>query len=173
VHKPQQAQNTAAEEQAVAEEQSAQQGGGGDSPTDAYVNRNPKATLDEVRLGALLHDLAKTGHLPGVKQVEGTPELPGRRSGDYRFILNDGRVIAADLYQPESANVRSIAANIMQKSGQATVVIIELGRGNSDQLGDAAAIHIAQSVLETPGHTIQRVLVIKHNVRLADRFRAL
>jgi hypothetical protein len=39
-----------------------------------YVNQNPKATPDEVRLGTFLHQRALTGRLPEVKRVEGAPK---------------------------------------------------------------------------------------------------
>ena len=126
-----------------------------------------------MRLGKLLHEHAKSGRLPGVTKVEGAPEIPGQRSADYRFTLDDGRVVSADLYQPESTNVRSITAHIMQKSGQATVVIVELGRGHSSQIEAEETTQIAQMVIETPGHTIHRILVIKDNRVRADRLRAI
>ena len=140
--------------------------------SEVYVNRNPKATPDEVRLGTFLQHCAVAGRLPGVKAVEGAPEVPGQRSGDYRFILDDGRVLSADLYQPVSANTRSIAAHVMQKSGQATVVVLELGRGNSDRIGVREATHMVQEILDTPGHTINRLLVIRHGVIIVDSSRA-
>ena len=71
-----------------------------------------------------------------------------------------------------SANTRSIAAHIMQKSGQATVVVIALGRGNSDRIGVQEATHMVQEVLDTPGHTINRVLVIRDDGSIADHSRA-
>jgi hypothetical protein len=36
-----------------------------------YINDNPKASLDEVRVGSLLDVKAQTGRLPGVKRVSG------------------------------------------------------------------------------------------------------
>ena len=155
------------EEDHSVQEKAGDQEGNGD-----YVNHNARATPDEVRLGKFLHDRAKSGRLPGVNKVEGAPELPGQRSGDYRFTLDDGRVISADLYQPESTNARSIAANIIQKSGQAAVIVVELGRVESGQIGDQEATQVAQEVLDTPGHTINRIIIIRNDKIIVDRPRS-
>jgi hypothetical protein len=58
-----------------------------------YVNRNPKATAPEIRLGTELDRLAQTRHLGGdVARVVGAPEskVGGVRSGDFRFVKVDG-----------------------------------------------------------------------------------
>ncbi len=47
------------------------------------------------------------------------------------------------------------------------------GQSGTDVPEADGAEQIAQSVLETPGQTIQRMLVIKGNVIRADRFRVL
>ena len=51
----------------------------GGTKRTAYVNHNPRATRDEIRIGELLHETAQDGRLPGVKAVEGL-----RRSGACR-----------------------------------------------------------------------------------------
>ena len=140
---------------------------------DDYVNLNPKATPDEVRLGTFLHRRALAGDLPGVRTVAGAPEVPGQRSGDYRFVLHDGRVVSVDLYQPESTNTRSIAMHIMQKSGQAMVIVIELGRRRSGHIGDEEATHMVQEILATPGHTINRIMVIRDEMIIVDTSQAI
>jgi hypothetical protein len=142
---------------------------GGNAPSQ-YVNRNPKASPGEVRLGELLHGEAQGGKLKGIRSVEGAAEsgVPGVRSGDYRFTLADGRVISADRYAPTSGRIENIADSVMQKSGQAEVVVIELGGGRTAAFGAAEARQIAQRVFNTPGHGIQRVIVVKDGTILVD-----
>jgi peptidoglycan hydrolase-like protein with peptidoglycan-binding domain len=135
---------------------------------DDYVNNNPKATPDEIRIGKLLNGKAKSGELPGVVKVEGAAEVPGARSADYRFTDSVGNVTSADLYQPESGNPRSIASNIIEKSGQADTVVVELGKGKSAQISDQAAQEMAKSVVDTPGHSIDRVIVIRNSEIVCD-----
>jgi hypothetical protein len=149
-------------------------GSGGPTTTTTeppYVNNNPKAAPDEIAIGKLLNKEAHGGRLPGVNAVEGAPEAPAgtkTRSGDYRFTKPDGSKSAADLYQPESGNARSIETAIFKKSGQAETAVIELGRGNSGTLTQADAETIAANVIRTPGHSITRVIVIKDGKIIFD-----
>jgi hypothetical protein len=135
------------------------------------VNRNPRATPDEIRLGELLHGEAQGGGLKGVKSVEGAAEsgVKGQRSGDYRFTLGDGRVVSADKYTPGSGRIENIADAVMTKSGQAEIVVIELGSGKTAGFGAAEACQIADYVATTPGHSIKRVVVVKDGKILVDR----
>ena len=77
----------------------------------------------------------------------------------------------SEAYVNRNAKATPDAAHVMQKSGQATVVVLELGRGNSDRIGVREATHMVQEVLDTPGHTINRMLVIRHDVIIVDSSR--
>lgn len=134
-----------------------------------YVNNNPKATLNEKQVGALLNDKAHAGELPGVTEVEGLPETPGKgRSGDYRFTHPDGSKSRADHYGPKVADPKKIAGQIFEKSGQAETAVIELGAGESGQLGVNEAQKMAKDVVSTPGISINRVIVIKNGAIIVD-----
>jgi hypothetical protein len=133
-----------------------------------YVNNNPRATPDEIRVGEFLNDKAQTGELSDVTQVEGAAEIPGTRSGDYRFIHPDGSQTSADLMQPQTRRTRSIAQNIIEKDGQAEIVVVELGIGESSAIGVDAAQSMAESVLTTPGHRINRIIIIKDGQIIVD-----
>ena len=89
------------------------------APRDPYVNWNPRADAGEVKLGEMLHGDAQGGGLKGVKSVEGAAEsgVKGQKSGDYRFTLDDGRVVSADRYAPESGRIANIGNNAIKKSG--------------------------------------------------------
>jgi hypothetical protein len=136
-----------------------------------YVNNNPRATLDEIRVGEFLNDKAQAGELPGVTGVEGAAEIPGTRSGDYRFIHPDGSQTSADLMQPQTRRSRSIAQNIIEKDGQAEIVVVELGIGDSSGIGVDAAQSMAESVIATPGHSINRIIIIKDSQIIVDMSR--
>lgn len=90
-----------------------------------YVNNNPRATPDEIRVGEFLNNKAQAGELPDVTQVEGAAEIPGTRSGDYRFIHPDGNQTSADLMQLQTRRTRSIAQNIIEKDSQ---IIVDMSR---------------------------------------------
>jgi hypothetical protein len=113
-----------------------------------------------VRVGEFLDREAQAGRVPRVDRVEGAAETPGARSGDYRFKHPDGSETPADLYQPESGNPRSISSNIVEKSGQAETVVVELGAGNSGQITDEQARSMAEDVINTPDHSVNRLIVI-------------
>jgi len=137
-----------------------------------YVNNNPKATADEIRIGKLLDGLAQNGELQGIKRVEGAPEVEQARSGDYRFIDESGTKISADLLQPRSDNPRSIALTIRSsKSGQAKIVVTEFGAGRSGSITDEQISAIVEEVLTTPGHSIERLIIIKDGKILIDQER--
>lgn len=134
-----------------------------------YVNHNPKATPDEIKLGETLHEKAQAGDVNGIKSVEGAPESPvskkpgiksGRR-GDYVFTLNDGQVVRADKYTPTSGRIENIADNAIKKGGQAEIVVIELGSGETAGFGALEARQIADHVLTTPDHSIKRIVIVK------------
>ncbi len=135
-----------------------------------YLNNNPKATPSEIETGALLNSKAQAGELPGVSRVEGAP-VGKVRSGDYRFVKPDGTKLSADLAEPKTTNTSSIVGNIYQKSGQAQAVVVKLGEGTSGQLSDAQAASIAHDVIRTPGHSIDRVIVIKNGTVVVDLSR--
>jgi hypothetical protein len=139
-------------------------------PEEPYVNNNPKAKPSEIKNGAWLDSKAQAGELKGVSRVEGAAELKGHgRSADYRFVKPDGTKIPADLIESRTDNARSIVTSIFKKSGQANVVVVRLGEGNSGQLSIAQANTIAQDVLKTPGQSINRVIVIKDGGIIVDR----
>jgi hypothetical protein len=137
-----------------------------------YVNNNPKASPEEIETGAFLDGEAQAGKLERVSRVEGAAETKGQgRSGDYRLVKPDGTKTSADLAEPQSTNTNSIVSNIYQKSGQTNAVVIRLGKGTSGQLSIDQAKAIAHDVLRTPGHSIDRVLVIKDGVIIVDSAR--
>ncbi len=136
-----------------------------------YINNNPRATYDEIRIGEFLGRKALSGELPGVARVEGSAEVLNKRSGDYRFILADGSQTSADLMQPETSNTRSIAINIINKSEQAEIVVVELGRGENATIVLERAITMAEAVIATPGHEVERVIVVKESKIIVDRSR--
>jgi Contact-dependent growth inhibition CdiA C-terminal domain len=133
-----------------------------------YINNNPRATPDEIGIGELLDNKAQAGELSGTIRVEGAAEIPGARSGDYRFIHPDGSETSADLMQPQTRRIRSIAQNIIEKSGQAAIVVVELGMGESSQIEVDAAASMAENVISTPDHSINRVIVIKDGEIIVD-----
>ncbi|HEY8735631.1 MAG TPA: hypothetical protein VIO62_01160 [Candidatus Dormibacteraeota bacterium] len=126
-----------------------------------YENNNPKATADETRVGEMLNK-----ELP--ETVSGAAETPNARSGDYRFQGADGTVKSGDLYQPQSGSVDNIRANIIEKTGQAQVVVVEFGAGKTAPFGTAEAAAIAKDVLGTPGHSIERVIFVKDGAIIYD-----
>jgi hypothetical protein len=136
--------------------------------SESYVNRNPKATSDEIKIGEFLNRQAQLGQLSGVIRVEGAVEIPGSRSGDYRFIHPDGSQTSADLMQPQSKRTRSIAQNIIEKSNQAKIVVIELARGESNQITIDQVQNMADGVLSTPDCGIIRIIIIKSNHIIVD-----
>lgn len=142
-----------------------------------YVNDNPGATVSETENGAFLDSKAQAGELKGVSRVRGAPEKKGKnqpgtkgknRSADYRFEKPDGTEISVDLAEPETVNTSSIVTSIIKKSGQATIVVVKLGKGISGQLSIEQLTTIAHDVLRTPGHDIARVIVRKDDVILLD-----
>jgi len=138
---------------------------------EPYVNNNPNATPDEVRVGEFLDREAQAGRLPRAERVRGAAETSGTRSGDYRFIESDGSETSADLYQPESGYPGSISRNIIEKGDQAETVVVELGAGNSGQISADEARSMAQSVIDTPDHGFNRVIVIKDGQIIVDYSR--
>jgi hypothetical protein len=138
--------------------------------SESYVNRNPRATSDEIKIGEFLNRQAQLGQLSGVIRVEGAAEIPGSRRGNYRFIHPDGSQTSADLMQPQSKRTRSIAQNIIEKSNQAKIVVIELARGESNQITIDQAQNMADGVLSTPDCGIIRIIIIKNNHIIVDIF---
>jgi hypothetical protein len=138
----------------------------------SYINNNPRATPDEVRIGQLLHNQAQTGELPRVIRVEGAAEIPGTRSADYRFFHPDGSQTPADLMQPQTRRTRSLAQNIIEKDGQAEIVVVELGIGDSAVLEVDEVQRMAQGVINTPGHSIDRIIIIKDSQIVIDVSRS-
>ncbi len=107
--------------------------------------------------------------MPGLKDFEGSAEIKGSRSGDYRATKLDDTKVPADLYQPEGSNASNIARHVRAKSGQADIAVVEFGRGGTATMGVAEAETIATEVLGTPDHSIIRVIVIKNGVIILDR----
>jgi hypothetical protein len=137
-------------------------------PLMSYINNNPRATSDEVRIGQLLHNQAQAGELPRVIRVEGAAEIPGTRSADYRFFHPDATQTSADLMQPQTRRTRSLAQNIIEKDGQAEIVVVELGIGDSALLEVDEVQSMAQGVINTPGHSIDRIIIIKDSQIIVD-----
>jgi hypothetical protein len=140
----------------------------------AYINKNRAATATEQQVGRQLNQAAQVGQLRGIKRVEGG-EL-GKvgakgRKGDYDFVRTDGTVLKGDLYEPTQSDVKKITSQIFSKSGQADIVVVQLGSGASWKLNSAAATQIAQDVLKTPGLSIQRVIVREGRNTLVDMAR--
>jgi hypothetical protein len=127
-----------------------------------YRNENPRATADEQRIGARLQE-----SLP--EEVWGAPEVKGQRSGDYRFELSDGSVVQADLYQPQTGNLDNLSDHIMEKSGQCKVAVVEFGAGKTATMDVREAKQIADDVLGTPGHGVERLIFVKNDQIILDR----
>lgn len=149
---------------------------GSSSPTTIkpYFNGNPEATPEEMRIGKMLDELAQAGRLPGVSRVRGAPPSKGGgpRSGDYRMTDATGQEARGDLYEPRTNKPDNIATNIREgKSGQADIAIVKLGEGQSAQLGVAEAKRIGRDVVDTPDHSVRRVIVIKDDKIIADESR--
>ena len=81
---------------------------------------------------------------------------------------SDGSVVSGDLYQPQSARADNIFSNIIEKSGQAETVVVELGLGRSGGITTEAAGQIARDVLDTPGHSIRRVIFVREGSIIVD-----
>ena len=133
----------------------------------AYVNRNPRATPDEIRLGTFLDRQAQERRLPGVVRVVGAPEIKGARSGDYRFVLADGTELGADALQPTTGRADNVYSSIMNKTTQAPTVVVELGQGNSATITDAEALATATSAIADT-HRLQRVIFVRNGAIIAD-----
>jgi hypothetical protein len=140
-----------------------------------YVNRNPKASTNEVRLGTELDRLAQTRHLgDDVARVYGAAEskVPGVRSGDYRFVKVDGSELRADAVHPKTAKTDGIYGRIMEKSGtQADVVVVELVEGESVNVSVADAQSTADSAIAASRESslkLQRVIFVKNGEVIVD-----
>jgi hypothetical protein len=139
---------------------------------EPYVNNNRSATHSEIETGTFLDRKAQAGELSGVSRVEGAPIAKGKgRSGDYRFVKLDGTRISADLQEPTTDDAKKIIGHVFTKSGQAKVVVVKLGQGTSGGLSGDQAKTIARDVVKTPGISIDRVLVTKGDVIIADSTR--
>jgi len=93
-----------------------------------YVNENPDATPEENAVGEFLNDMAQSDLLGGVKSVKGAPiaKAKGVRSGDYRFTMDDGRVVPADLLEMSTDKPANGAQAIANKFDQADTVVVKL-----------------------------------------------
>ncbi|MFL9454178.1 hypothetical protein AB0758_24170 [Tolypothrix bouteillei VB521301_2] len=114
---------------------------------------------------------AQAGELPETVRVEGAAEVPGTRSGDYRFVKPDANRISADLIQPQVAEGSKIVQKVIDKGNQAEIVVVELGQGNSGQVGVNEAVRVAQDVFSTPDHGVNRVIFIKDGKIIVDYSR--
>jgi hypothetical protein len=144
----------------------------GKSPHTPYINNNPKATAREVKTGEFLHGKAQDGEIPGFKAVEGAAETPGKgRNGDYRFVRDNGDSVRADVYHPETADWKKTQAHIYKKSGQAEIVVVEFGYGESGKITNADAKVMAQQVVETEGLSINQVIIVNGGRIIASEKR--
>ena len=130
-------------------------------PKGPYINNNPRATVNEKAVGALLQRELK-------EEVTGEPEQKGEPSPDYRFHHADGRIERADLYSPTTGDKASLAATIMKKGRQASTIVIEFGHGGNAMYDVAEARQIAESVKSTPGHLVTRLIFIKEGRIIYD-----
>jgi hypothetical protein len=146
-------------------------GTGGRMPQEMYpyVNRNPRASAEEIRLGTFLDQQAQTRKLPDVVRVVGAAEskTPGVRSGDYRFIGFDGGETSADALQPTTGRADNVYSSIMGKTTQAKVVVVELGAGNSGQISDADALATARAAVHDSSR-LQRVIFVRSGQVIVD-----
>ncbi len=144
----------------------------------AYINKNSRATLEEQQVGRALNHEAQKGRLPGIKRVEGgvkpKQNVKGRK-GDYDFFTTDGRSIKADLYQPSNptGKLESITAKVFEKSGQAEIVVVQVGRGSTRKITESEARKIAQDIVGTPDQGIRRVIIRWEGQILADLSKVL
>jgi len=137
-----------------------------------YINRNPAATDDEIRIGTFLDQQAQAGNLPGVNRVEGAAEIPNERSGDYRFIDSKGNRTSADLVQPLIGTTRNIWNAVTAKSGQAIIVIVDLGTARGPLALDEDIMKVAQVAVDpASGLSIQRIIVITGDIVMMDVLR--
>jgi hypothetical protein len=137
-----------------------------------YINRNPRATVNEIRVGRTLNSLAARGRIHGVSRVEGWPEIKGAKSPDYRFFDSQGKATIADLYEPETNELIGSPHNmarkiIEEKGGQTEVVVIEL-RDHFTKIGPEEAREGAELIFKTDNHGIKRVIFIKHDKIMID-----
>lgn len=137
-----------------------------------YINHNPAATDDEIRIGTFLDQQAQAGNLPGVSRVEGAAEIPNQRSGDYRFIDVEGERTSADLVQPLIGTTRNIWNAVTAKSGQAIIVIVDLTAVQGLRASDEDIVKVAQAAVDpASGLSVQRIIVIKADVVVMDVLR--
>ena len=94
--------------------------------------------------------------------------VKGNRSGDYRFEDASGTIRSADLYQPSTSKVPSIMLQIVKKSAQAEIVVVEFP-GASTALGATEADALANALFSTPNHSIERLIVVKGDKIILDR----
>jgi hypothetical protein len=126
------------------------------------------ATASENAVGELLQRKLSD------EAVYGSPEqFPGMPSGDYRFVSREGRVTSADLFEPNSASVGSVVANVIKKGSQpdfpqAEIVVVRFGNGDTADMGVDAARQIARDVFATPNHDVSRLIFVKGGEILLD-----
>lgn len=118
-----------------------------------YINNNPEATVTEQSVGRMLNNAAHIGLFDDVAQVEGNIESPpgSTKAPDYKVRYRNGSMGYADLYQPTSEDVDSIASNAMKKGKQTAggLVIVRVPQGmNASALEAAIRERVA-----TPGAT--------------------
>jgi hypothetical protein len=70
--------------------------------------------------------------------------------------------------QPQTRRTRSLAQNIIEKDGQAEIVVVELGVGDSALVEVDEVQRRAQGVINTPGHSIDRIITIKDSQIIVD-----
>ena len=138
--------------------------------SEGYINKNPAATASEFKNGEILDAQAQAGKLPGVSRVEGVAEssVPGVRTGDYAFVGRDGSRTAADLWEPRTKNITAQKI-IDAKQGQANVMVVGLGEGESGSFTAAQAEGVASDLFSTPNHDIDRIVFMKDDRVLLDR----
>jgi hypothetical protein len=141
-----------------------------------YINKNSAATAEEQQIGSELNQQAQQGRLKGIQRVEGgegpKPGIKGRK-GDYDFVTKDGRTVKGDLHEPITDKVKSLQSNIYEKSGQAEIVVVQVGKGASHTIPDAELRTMAQQVVETDGLSINRVIVRRGKDTVIDAQRAV
>ncbi len=121
----------------------------------------------------MLNGEAQAGKFPGVKEVQGAAEsgVKGVRSGDYRFVNENGTVTSADLLQSSSARAENVFTNILDKASQAETVVVELLPPKvGTAITNEAAAQIASDVLST-SEKIKRVIFVRDGKVVVDKVK--
>jgi hypothetical protein len=118
----------------------------------------------------MLDKEAAAGKLEGIKNVEGAAEsgIEGVRSGDYRFTLSNGKVVAGDLISTTSTSRQSVMGKILKKANQAERIVVDvLPNASNQMLSEADAIGAASDALMT-SLKIKQVIIVREGKVIAN-----